>query len=177
MKRTLSTWFCLLSIACADTGDDDQGQLVSNATAAPLPFESNTVLELVPLDSAACYTGSNALVPGFSVYQDARSFQDAYLAARPKAAQVPAVDFASYVVVGAVLGQQGGCGAKLQLVSATNFSDDVEVQLRSSSGDCDVPSDRVSYAFAFARVNRLDKPYQPVDISEPASCPSSVFTP
>lgn len=176
MKRTLSTLCCLAVLSCADEGDD-QEQVISNVEAAPLPFESNTLLELLPLDSASCYTDSTALVPGFAVYQDAKSFHDAYLAARPKASQVPAVDFGSYVVVGAVLGQQGGCGASLELVSATNRSEQVDVELRTSNGTCAAP-EGVSFAFAFARVNRLEKPFAPVDTSGPGgTCPSVALKP
>jgi hypothetical protein len=170
VKRTLSTWLCLAAIACADEGDDE-AQVISNATAAPLPFESNTNLELKPLDAASCYTASTALVPGFTVLQDARSFQDAYLAARPEAAQVPSIDFANYVVVEVVVGQQGGCGAKVELVGALNRSESVEVQVRTSPGGCTAPPEQVSFAFAFAQVNRLAKPYEQVDVSDASSCP------
>jgi hypothetical protein len=171
LKRTLCTVLCLAALACADEGDDET-QLISNVTAAPLPFESNTLLELVPLDADACYTESNELVPGFRVLEDARSFHDAYLAARPKAAQVPSIDFANYVVVQAVVGQQGGCGAAVELTSAVNRSESVEVEVRTSDGQCSAPADRLSFAFAFAQVNRLAKPYTQVDVSEASgSCP------
>jgi hypothetical protein len=171
LKRTLWTVLCLAAIACADEGDDET-QLISNASATPLPFESNTLLELVPLDADSCYTESKELAPGFRVLEDARSFHDAYLAARPNAAQVPSIDFANYVVVQAVVGQQGGCGAKVELTGALNRSESVEVQVRTSDGACVAPADRISFAFAFAQVNRLAKPYEQLDVSEASgACP------
>ncbi|HEX5658645.1 MAG TPA: hypothetical protein VFX59_15685 [Polyangiales bacterium] len=170
LKRTLSTLLCLAAVACADEGDDET-QVIANAAAAPLPFESNTLLELMPLDSASCVTESTALVPGFTVLQDAQSFHDAYLAARPNAAQVPSIDFANYVVVKSVLGQQGGCGARVELTSAINRSESVEIEVRTSNGDCTAPTDRISFAFAFAKVNRLAKPYTHQE-SDALECPS-----
>lgn len=177
MKRAISGVLCLAAMACADEGDDS-AQVVSSASAGSLPFESNTLLELTPLDSADCDTDATALTPGFAVLEDAQSFRAAYLAARLGSAQVPSIDFASYVVVEAVVGGQGGCGASVALVGAVNRSEAVEVQQRTGSAACSAPAGQVRFTFAFAQVSRLAKPYVPVEVGDASgSCAAGLLTP
>jgi len=170
VKRTQVCLFCLTLLACADEGDDTT-QLVENASTPPLSFESNTRLEVVPIDAASCKGEAMRPQAGFEVYQDANSFKAAYLTARPDASSVPAVDFGRYVVVGAFLGLQASCSVDVAIVSATNKEDSVEVDVKIGRPEGCTGVAATSFPFAFARLNRIDKPYVSIEQTENKPCP------
>jgi hypothetical protein len=169
VKRTHACLFCLTLLACADGGDDTT-QIADNASTTPLTFETNTRLEVLALDEASCSGEGEHPQSGFEVYQDKSSFAAAYRAARPGAAQVPDVDFVGYVVVGAFLGLQTACGAEVSIESATNMEERVEVDLKVTRLEGCAGAAALSFPFAFARLNRIDKPYVSVEHSEIAAC-------
>lgn len=170
MKRTHALLLSLTMIACADEGDDTT-VTAENASTPPLTFESNTRLEVVTLDADACFGDAQRPQAGFEVYQDASSFRAAYLTARPSASQVPVVDFGRFIVVGAFLGLESSCSAEVAIDGATNKDEQVEVDVKISrlGAGCD-SDDAESYPFAFARLNRVDKPYVKVERTETKTC-------
>jgi hypothetical protein len=170
VKPTHAWLFCLTLLACADEGDDTT-QVAENASTPPLSFESNTLLEVLTLDSASCTGDAKRPQAGFEVYQDASTFRTAYLTARPGANVVPAVDFGRYVVVGAFLGLQASCSAEVSIVSATNKDEQVEVDVEIARPEGCTGEAATSFPFAFARLNRIDKPYVSVERTEPKPCP------
>ena len=172
--RTQVCLFCLTLLACADTGDDtgdDTTQVAESASTPPLSFESNTRLEVLPIDSASCTSEAMRPQAGFEVYQDASSFRAAYLSARPAASNVPTIDFGRYVVVGAFLGLQASCSADVSIVSATNKDDNVEVDVKIARPEGCTGVAATSFPFAFARLNRIDKPYVGIEQVETKPCP------
>lgn len=156
--------------ACADESDDN-AQVVEGASVPPQAFESNTNLEVLTLDSATCGGTPKPREPGFELYRDAESFRAAYLNARPGAAQVPSVDFDRYVVVGAFLGLEASCNVKIQLAGALNLEQQVSVDVHITRPAACGTTDALAYPFAFARLNRLDKPYVAVERPETKPCP------
>ena len=157
--------------ACAVDEHDDPAQVMESASVPPLAFESNSLLEVLPLDAATCGGEVKARDPGFELYRDAESFRAAYLKARPGAAQVPAVDFERYVVVGAFLGLEASCAVKIAITSALNHDEQVDVTVTTTRPAACGAAGALAYPFAFARLNRLDKPYVNVDASVTAPCP------
>jgi len=169
VKRTQVCLFCLTLLACADESDDTT-QVAENASTTPLTFETNTRLEVLALDEASCSGEGEHPQSGFEVYQDANSFKAAYLSARPNAAQVPNVDFVRYVVVGAFLGLQTACGSDISIESATNMEERVEVDVKVARPEGCAGAAALSFPFAFARLNRIDKPYVSVEHTETTLC-------
>lgn len=158
------------SSACTDEHDDN-AQVFESASVPPQAFESNTYLEALTLDSAGCDGTPKSREPGFELYRDADSFRAAYLSARPGAAQVPAVDFDRYVVVGAFLGLEASCAVKVEIAGALNQEQQVSVDvLVTRPGACGT-TPGLAYPFAFARLNRLDKPYVQLERAETKACP------
>jgi hypothetical protein len=156
--------------ACADEHDDN-AQLVESASVPPQSFESNSLLEVLTLDSTSCDDEAEVRQPGFELYQDANSFRAAYLAARPGASQVPSVDFARYVVVGAFLGLEASCSVKIEVAGARYTEEHVDVDVKVTRPDACGAGDGLTYPFTFARLNRVDKPYVSVERSESVPCP------
>ncbi|MEY4509142.1 MAG: hypothetical protein RLZZ450_1264 [Pseudomonadota bacterium] len=170
MKRTHAWMFCLTLLACADEGDDTM-QVAENASTPPLSFESNTLLEVLALDSSSCTDDAKRPQAGFEVYQDASTFRAAYLTARPGASTVPTVDFQRYVVVGAFLGLQASCSVDVSIVSATNKEERVEVDVKIARPEGCTGAAATSFPFTFARLNRIDKPYVSIERTEAKPCP------
>lgn len=170
MLGSLLTCSLVLAQGCADE-HDDTAQLVESASVPPQSFESNSLLEVLTLDSTTCDDDAKARQPGFEVYQDQSSFRAAYLAARPRASQVPSVDFARYVVVGAFLGLEASCSVDIEIAGARYTEERVDVDVKVTRPDACGGSDGLSYPFTFARVNRVDKPYVQVERRETAPCP------
>jgi hypothetical protein len=162
-------WLMLLGCwnGCTDEHDDN-AQLIEGASVPPQAFESNSNLEVLPLDGATC---GGTREPGFELYRDADSFRDAYLRARPGAAQVPSVDFERYVVVGAFLVLEASCGVKIELAGALNLEQQVSVDVHITRPAACGTTDALAYPFAFARLNRLDKPYVNVERADTKPCP------
>jgi hypothetical protein len=170
VKRTHAWLFCLALLACADEGDDTT-QVAENASTPPLSFESNTLLEVLALDSSSCTGDAQRPQAGFEVYQDASTFRTAYLTARPGASTVPTVDFQRYVVVGAFLGLQASCSVDVSIDTATNKDERVEVDVKVARPTGCTGAAATSFPFAFARLNRIDKPYVSIEHTETKPCP------
>jgi hypothetical protein len=157
--------------SCGVDEHDDPTQVMESASVPPLSFESNSLLEVLPLDTASCGGEVKARDPGFELYRDAASFRAAYLNVRPGAAQVPTVDFERYVVVGAFLGLEASCDVKIAITSALNHDEQVDVKVTTTRPAACGAAGALAYPFAFARLNRLDKPYVNVADSTTTACP------
>lgn len=170
MKRIHWVVVCLTLLACNDDGDETTA--IDPSTAEPPIFENNTLLSVQPIDGASC-AAAGLVSPGLVVYTDQSAFDAAFASARAGSLPSP-VDFSRYVVVGYHHGRASGCSTRVEIVSALNQVDRVDVTVRTTRPEGACPADNSdSYPFAFARVDRLEKPYRALVLFEWGACQPS----
>jgi hypothetical protein len=81
------------------------------------------------------------------------------------------VDFGRYVVAGVFLGRQASCSVDVSIASATNKDEKVEVDVKIGRPEGCAREAATSFPFAFARLNRIDKPYVSIERTESKPCP------
>jgi hypothetical protein len=169
VKPSQLAMICMTVIACAESGGSEQTS--DPATGAPvMVYESNTALTVVPLSNASC-AGNRRVDPAFEVYDSQEAFSAAFKAIRPDLS-TPVVDFSRFVVVGAFLGQLVGCGTQVTIAFAINQDDRVDVEVRTTRPATPCPNDLSSSSpYAFAQVDRTDKPYVRVEQLVDGVCP------